>query len=363
MPLNQPVRRRPYTSFNWKFNPQKGDVQIIKEKQPIMAPPITNTNRVTNTTEVINFLDAAHNDFRANPIKHWRKQYSTTSPTVMGRPVPVKNNMAIINEPGYTTISQNQDAVEPDCTDNTKCQSSPVAPDYMVAYRNQNAENNVFGNGIKIEQRDNSGAKQYQRCVSICDPERAARRRTQYPSAINTQVYTNENELCYNKSKYNQSNAEYLKSRCRTYTQNMANKKAGAPRPWEAKEVDCAACPGECGLGNSCNSSCKKQIIYKPNNYKFSQQGAADGSSGIHRKKYNTIQRFAAQFAKPGYPGLYGNATAAAYAYSSNTNTPFTIKDKTYTTLQCRTNLHNLRRQGKFNRGNGEPSTIKCPSS
>lgn len=327
-----------------------------------MAPPLTNTNRIANTQEVSTFLDAAHTEFKANPIKHWRKQYSTTTPSVMGRPIPVKNNMGIINQPGYTTVSQNKNNHNPDCDDYNKCQSIPVEPDYIVANRSQESKNNIFGQGVKIVQRDTSGAPQYERCVVVCDPERAARRRTQYPSAINTQVYTNDNELCYNKSKYNQSNAEYLKSRCRTYTQNMANKKS-SDKPWEAKETDCAACPGECGLGNSCNSSCKKQIIYKPNNYKFAQQGAADGSSGIHRKKYNTIQRFAAQFAKPGYPGLYGNATAAAYAYSSNTNTPFTIKDKTYTALQCRTNLHNLRRQGKFNRGKGEPSTIKCPGS
>ena len=361
MPLNQPVRRMPFTSFNWKFNPEK-DVQIIREKQPIMAPPMTNTSRVANSTEVINFLDAAHNDFSANPIKHWRKQYSTTSPTVMGRPVPVKNNMAIINEPGYTTISQNTNN-NPDCLNKNNCQSDPVEPDYMVAYRSQDSKDNVFGKGVKVLQRDISGAPQYERCVSVCDPERAARRRTQYPSAINTQVYTNNNELCYNKSKYNQSNAEYLKSRCRTYTQNMANKKAGAPRPWDPKTTDCPSCPGECGLGNSCNSSCKKQIIYKPNNYKFTQQGAASSSSGIHRKKYNTIQRFAAQFTKPGFKGLYGDATAAAYAYSSNTNTPFTIKDKTYTAVQCRTDLHNLRRQGKFDRSRGDPSTITCPGS
>ena len=351
--LNQPVRRMPFTSFNWKFKPQQ-DVQIIREKQPIMAPPMTNTSRVGNSSEVVDFFSSVHNDFKANPIKHWRKQYSTTTPSVMGRPVPVKNNMGIINEPGYTTISQAANPDVADCTDFNKCQSSPVEPDYMVAYRSKDDKDNVFGKGVKVSQRDASGAVQYQRCVSVCDPERAARRRTQYSSAVNTQVYTNENELCYNKSKYNQSNAEYLKSRCRTYTQNMSNKKSGAPKPWEGKEVNCPSCAGECGLGTSCNSSCKKQIIYKPNNYKFAQQGAADGSSAIHRKKYNTIQRFAGQFTKPGYKGLYGDATAAAYAYSSNTNTPFTIKDKTFTAVQCRTNLNNFRRNGQ--------KSIKCPN-
>jgi hypothetical protein len=338
MSLKQYVRNMPYTSFNWKFNPNKDD-QIIKEKEPILAPPLTNTSDVANTAIVSTFLNAAHTHGKPNPIKHWRKQYSTTSPSVMGRPVPVKNNMAVINDPGYTTVSQNKGHNVADCNDRKKCQSSPLAPDYMVAYRNKNAKDNVFGQGIKVAQRNPSGAIEYERCVGICDPERAARRRTQYPSAVNTQVYTNENELCYNKSKYNQSNAEYMRSRCRTYNQNMANKKSSI-KPWEAKETDCAACPGECGTGNICNSSCKKKIIYKPNNYKFSQQGAASSSSGIQRKKYNTIQRFAAQFAKPGFKGLYGDATAAAYAYSSNANTPFTIKDKTFTDVQCRTTFN-----------------------
>ena len=350
MSLKQYVRNMPYTSFNWKFNPNKDD-QIIKEKEPIMAPPLTNTSRIANSKEVINFLNAAHTHRKPNPIKHWRKQYSTTSPSVMGRPVPVKNNMAVINEPGYTTVSQNKGDNLADCNDRNKCQSSPLAPDYMVAYRNKNAKDNVFGQGIKVAQRNPSGAIEYQRCVGICDPERAARRRTQYPSAVNTQVYTNENELCYNKSKYNQSNAEYLRSRCRTYNQNMANKKSNI-KPWEAKESDCAACPGECGAGDICNStsSCKKQVIYKPNNYKFSQQGAASSSSGIQRKKYNTIQRFSAQFAKPGFKGLYGDATAAAYAYSSNPNTPFTIKDKTFTDVQCRTTFNACYKSNNINK-------------
>ena len=79
-------------SFNWKFNPQK-DVEIIREKQPILAPPMRNTSRIANTSDVVAFLGAVHNDFKANPIKHWRKQYSTTTPSVMGRPVTVKNNM------------------------------------------------------------------------------------------------------------------------------------------------------------------------------------------------------------------------------------------------------------------------------
>ena len=179
----------PYTSFKWKFNP-KQDVQIINEKEPIMAPPITNTNRVTNTESITTFLNAAHTHGKPNPIKHWRKQYSTTSPSVMGRPVPVKNNIAVIDTPGYTTISQNKGADTTDCADYNKCQSSPLAPDYMVAYRNKNAKDNVFGKGIKVDQRNPSGAIEYQRCVGICDPERAARRRTQYPSAVNTQVYT-----------------------------------------------------------------------------------------------------------------------------------------------------------------------------
>jgi len=328
------------TSFNWKFNPQK-DIEIIREKQPILAPPMRNTSRIANTADVVAFLGAAHNDFKANPIKHWRKQYTTTTPSVMGRPVSVKNNMAIINQPGYTTITQTENEInngDGNCDDFSKCQSTPVEPDYLVAYRSQGEEDNIFGKGVKVNQRDASGAVQYERCVSVCDPERAARRRTQYPSAINTHVYTNQDELCYNKSKYNQSNSEYLKSRCRTYTQNMANKKSAA-KPWEAKEVDCAACPGECGAGTICNSSCKKQIIYKPNNFKFAQQGATDGSSATQRRKYNNIQRFANQFTV-----LNDNATAAAFAYSSNTNTPFTIKSKTFNAVQCRTNLRNLRR-------------------
>lgn len=334
-----------YTGFNWKVNTNT-DVQIIREKQPINAPPMANTKHIATTTDIYNYASGTHTPFKANPLKHWRKQYGTTAPPNMGRPVKVKQNIAIIDQPGYTTISGA--TVNPDCNDLNKCQSSPVEPDYMVAYRNKDAKDNTFGHGVKIIQRNQGN--QYERCVSVCDPERAARRRTQYPSIINSQVYTNNNELCYNKSKYNQSNSEYLKSRCRTYTQNMASKKAGPPAPWGAAEDTCVNCQPDCGSSSGCGSVCKTHI-FKANNYKFSQQGAVSSSSASFRKKYNTINRFANQFTKPSYKGLYGDATAAAYTYSGNSNTPFTIKDKTYTELQCRTNSALVKRNypKKFN--------------
>lgn len=348
-----------YTTFNWKFKPNT-DTQIIKEKAPVLAPPMINTAR--STIQDSDFAKRVHTPFKANPQRQWRKQYSTIVPSNMGTPVKVRNNMYIVETPGATIVSKKtENETIPDCKDTSLCQSSPVEPDYLVAYRNKDEENNKVGTNYpanfagKVTQRE--GTTQYKRCVYVCDPEKTARRRSQYPSAVNTQVYTNETELCYNKSKYHQSNSAYLRSRCRTYTQNLSNSRVSA-KPGTSLVERCASCPERCAQTN-CANSCKP-IIYKPNNPKFSQQGAASGSTQILRRKYDAIQRFANQFTGQNFGGLYGDATASAYAYSSRTETPFTIKNKQFTAEQCRTNLDNYRRKGKFSRTIGEPSTIKC---
>ena len=80
-------------------------------------------------------------------------------------------------------------------------------------------------------------------------------------------TYTNDN-------KYSYSNSQYLRRKCETYERNL-------PARTEAEKVY-----GNCAEDTS---TCKGEITYKPNNAKFSTQGAVSGSERLLRLRYNTI--------------------------------------------------------------------------
>ena len=307
--------------MQWKLNPTT-DSKIISERINVNAPPMINTAD-TVIPDYSTFADAVHTPFKPNPIKHWRKQNSSAVSSEMGRATSVKNNMGNFTRPAGTSITPQGNA-QPSCT------SDCVEADYMVAYR---SNNDITNPGINVS--CNSEITQrlpnndtYSRNAIVCNPEKSARKRTQYPSAVNTQVYTNETTVNRNKSKYNQSNREYLRSRCRTYTQNQNI--------------------GNCSQVRCDDASCYEPII-TPNNPKFSQQGAASNSANILRRKYNAIRTNANEFMTTVHSGINGPAIAAAVSYSSNTNTPFTGKNKLYTNTMCRIDASKFRRNGRNN--------------
>jgi hypothetical protein len=63
-------------------------------------------------------------------------------------------------------------------------------------------------------------------------------------------------------------------------------------------------------------------MYYKPNNWKFSQQGAADASTFMLRRKFDTITNNTAVFRR-----VYGNQVASAMSYGI-ANSVYTYKDK-----------------------------------
>lgn len=77
-----------------------------------------------------------------------------------------------------------------------------------------------------------------------------------------------------NDSKYSYSNSQYLRRKCETYDRNL-------PVSTSGNKV----------YGNCSESSidCNREITYKPNNAKFSTQGAVSGGERLLRLKYNTI--------------------------------------------------------------------------
>jgi len=84
------------------------------------------------------------------------------------------------------------------------------------------------------------------------------------------------NGLYSDDSKYSYSNSEYLRRKCETYVRNLPVK----------TDVTTGKVFGNCSEDAS---TCKSEITYKPNNAKFSTQGAVSGGERLLRLKYNTI--------------------------------------------------------------------------
>lgn len=82
--------------------------------------------------------------------------------------------------------------------------------------------------------------------------------------------YTNDNEYSY-------TNSQYLRRKCETYDRNLPTR------------VDNTTGKVYGNCAEAANTTCKGQITYKPNNTKFSTQGAVSGGERLLRLKYNTI--------------------------------------------------------------------------
>jgi hypothetical protein len=320
---------------NWKFIP-KQDVIIKKETVPANMRPAGNGEPN---------IAIPGNDFSARPIKHWRKQRVPVYPVGSQTPGNTFTNSKALagtfEVPGGTNVV----SVSTQCI---PCENQVEVPAVNVTYRPKDDINNKIGHFAPESFADyNDYLNQcppnhliYDKCVSVCDPEKKARQRVRYPSAINTDS---------SKPKYYQSNASYMRARCRTYEQNSfqygGNKtvskcqnlvQPGAFRP------NCQGC-------SNCKDKgiCEQKIsYYKPNNCKFAVQGGVSSGLRVARLKYDTITTFANGFVDD--PN-FGPAVANAYAYSGRPDTPFTLKNKLF---NCSQNATIFRRTGNRN--------IKC---
>lgn len=314
------------TGENWKYNPSVDDI-IKTETVPANMRPAVNGDPS---------IGYPGNNFTPNPIKHWRKQrVPTFDAQDFTRSNTLENTFEI---PGGTTVRQSSSK---DCT---ICKDQTEVPSVNITYRPKNNINNKVGRFYPPTFADHSdyvnqcaaNTNPLERCVSICDPEKKARMAVRYPSVINTNN---------SKPKYYTSNASYLQARCKTYKQNNFQYGTADVSKCQNLVQPNAFRPNCIGCSNCENKGiCQQKVsYYKPNNCKFAVQGAVSSSGRIARLKLDTINRFAAGF---NTNTNFGPNVANAYAYSSNSEAPFTIKNKIF---KCSQNAGNFRKNGNPN--------------
>lgn len=309
LPVNMPNANnnitKSNTGNNWK-NTKLNTPPVTKFIAPSNYRPDHNkqTNLAYYQKETETYLDG--NAFRARPIKHWRKQYVNTNSRQTGTN---RYLLSQINTPGGLVATQNTDC---------DCSGVIVYGDYNLGAINKVGKYNPIN--TDTDPQNNITGK----CLNLCDPPSHARKKIQYPSLVNANP---------DLPKFYQSNAEYLRARCKNYTKKSFNFQA-----------DSLYSQSNAYNANCIDSDCKL-TYYKPNNAQYAQQGAVDSSSRLLRLKLNTINK-AANSAKNVFE--LGNASANALTYGSNTETPFVTKSK-YQSSQFYNNYYKYRSGGTGN--------------
>lgn len=240
---------------------------------------------------------------KPNPIKHWRKSL---------RPF----NVVGISRAAYSIQSDIPGANVPLGTDVNCCDEENGIQQVVQQYV---APSISAENGTRV-------------CID-CNPETNVIRSGMTEKMINP--YEVDGKIAF--KKYSFSTKEYLKSKCKTYDQNISGALRDdveyyevkgccvIPIPYNNENVgpqtrNALDCPDE-----TCNGS-RTKVIVKPNNQQYFQQGAVSSSSRLARLKYNTVQSSAASF-----KSAYQAQAASAGRYRADGNAPYFIKSKDQT--------------------------------
>jgi hypothetical protein len=148
----------------------------------------------------------------------------------------------------------------------------------------------------------------------------------------------------------------YLKSRCKTYQQNASiNRTSGVTylspdgqHIWATSSANGSQVYQTNDIykprvnPHACSGSGASTVIFKPNNYQYSVQGAVDSSTRIEKLKLNTINTNANSLRS-----AFGNEAASACKFTGSGDTPYFLKNKYQPPICSQTNLVSIYRQNK----------------
>ena len=330
---------------------------LITTRVPHYATKTTTANSVVpglhrpNTNGVpsnIHQHDFDGPEFKARPIKHWRRQLVPTSINtgsgISGPSQPIgssgQRNATVgllMDRPGAVTYVGDASC---ECVQQPG-NSYTISEYFLEVPKNKGTivENQgVVDNG---DYEINTGIYST-RCIG-CNPQNNV---IKSASSLLSRAYYSDT-------------TGYLKSRCKTYQQNASiNRTSGVTylgpngqHIWATSSANGSQVyqtndiykprvnPHACG-GNS--SSGASTVIFKPNNYQYSVQGAVDSSTRIEKLKLNTINTNANSLRS-----AFGNEAASACKFTGSGDTPYFLKNKYQPPICSETNLIARYRQNK----------------
>ena len=286
-----------------------------------------------NVPSNINQGDFIGPNFKARPLKHWRRQLVPTNPSTDNSSQKRMATVQLMDTPGSSVYKTNAESC--------KCiESGGNAFQIADAY----AENN-FDKGLKIQ---NNGA------ITLITPDQKDE-----SYEIITGVYDTvcvacnpENNriksgICTLSQSYYETRSGYLQSRCRTAAQRLSTtKKAGCvyypnddnipfeflyptnapngPQVYQSKNCSNPKTYINNALNQPANSYCS--TIYKPNNPQFACQGAVSGSTRLQKLKADTITTNGFSF----YSAYGATMANAGNFQGTNESSNYYVKNRNY---------------------------------
>ena len=310
------------------------------------------SNKPKNNSGLAGAIGSVARIFGPQPLKHWRLQLNTVS-DVSGNIIEAgvynkKSVSDLMDKPGATHIINKPDSL-PSLSACTVCDPNGNGQ-FSIEYFNRellwNIDISFAYPGDKFLDCSSNNGVCRTACVA-CNPENNVIR-----SAV----------TLLNKNYYTDSRA-YLRSRCKTYKQNLNITQLADPSsqfipntksPAFPNDKSCGpqsfligTCPDFCQSGaNLCGKNIppnpnRSIAIYKPNNRGFAQQGAVTSSTRIAKLRYQTITKNAATFTT-----AFGAQSANAARYTANSNGPYFLKNKKF---NCGDNINLFTRTGNQN--------------
>lgn len=306
-----------------------------------------NTNGVPPN---INQRDFEGPEFKARPIKHWRRQHiPTTVANASNSAGAVSNSSSgrrtatvglLIDRPGAVSYL----GTNSDC----KC-VEPGGNSYTISEQfgeNKKASGTIIENQGTVIIGQGDGAYEintgiYETKRICCNPQNNVIRSA---STLLSRAYYSDT-------------TGYLKSRCKTYQQNASiNRSANVQYAGADKELlwptSSATGPQVYRTSDtyqprvnpySCNNTGgASTLIFKPNNRQYSVQGAVDSSTRLEKLKLNTINTNANSLRT-----AFGNEAASACRFTGSSDTPFFLKNKYQPPICSQTNTVSMYRQNK----------------
>ena len=288
-------------------------------------------------------------EFKARPIKHWRRQHSPTTVANASKALEAASNSSSGRRTATVGLLMDRPGAVSYLGSNSDCKCvEPGGNSYTISEQ--------FGDNKKA-----SGTLVYNKgAVSIGQGDDAYE--------INTGIYATkcigcnpQNNVIRSASTllsraYYSDTTGYLKSRCKTYQQNAsinraANVQYGAdqellwptssatgPQVYRTNDTyQPRVNPYTCE-----NTGGASTVIFKPNNRQYSIQGAVDSSTRIEKLKLNTINTNANSLRT-----AFGNEAASACRFTGSSDTPFFLKNKYQPPICSQTNTVSMYRQNK----------------
>ena len=284
-------------------------------------------------------------EFKARPIKHWRRQLVPTTINtgsgISGPSQPIwssgQRNATVgllMDRPGAVSYVGNASC---ECVQQPG-NSYTISEYFLEVPKNKGTivENQgVVDNG---DYEINTGIYST-RCIG-CNPQNNV---IKSASSLLSRAYYSDT-------------TGYLKSRCKTYQQNASiNRTSGVTylspngqHIWATSSANGSQVYQTNDIykprvnPHACGGSGASPVIFKPNNYQYSVQGAVDSSTRIEKLKLNTINTNANSLRN-----AFGNEAASACKFTGSGDTPYFLKNKYQPPICSETNLIARYRQNK----------------